>query len=151
CIAGRAGVARMIAVDAEPISVAPQSSHAAQPWGPGDRVEVIDARARLDYPIAAHGADALARHGIVQANLGDVVVPELQTRRVLDVAADPRSAPGVRQLASAYRAPVDLLDLVAIDRIVQEECEVRKKIQPRMDEVGIRPRGRGSIAFHPLR
>ena len=88
---------------------------------------------------------------MVKRHFRNVVVAKLQADRLQHAPAGRLRHPRVRHAATRHGAAVDLLELVAVHRIVEEEGEVREEIEPRMHEVGVHPRRRIPLASRPLR
>jgi hypothetical protein len=85
--------------------------------------------------VVAHRPQALAGLGVVQAHLADAVAAPL--RAEAQQAVEPRNlvAHRMRALRTENAAPVGLLELVALDRVVQEVGEVGEQVEPVVDGV----------------
>ena len=104
--------------NAEVEDVAAEAGHRPKPVRPPPLVAEVDAEAALADPVVPDRPDALSRLGrLEQADAEDLVVAEVGPDRG-------RPAPPREPLARDARAPVEpavgLLELVALDRVVEE-------------------------------
>src|SRR5690606_40248236 len=124
-------------IDIEPVPVEAQAGDGSQPGTPRDLALGKDGGARLAHGVVADRVEALARAGLVQADV-DAVVPPLQSYGVAQRQPAHARLPGPPQLAAGGAAPVGLLELVPVDRIVEEPGEVRQQVHAICEQPGPR-------------
>src|SRR5690606_10793539 len=100
-------------IDIEPVPVEAQAGDGSQPGTPRDLALGKDGGARLAHGVVADRVEALARAGLVQADV-DAVVPPLQSYGVAQRQPAHARLPGPPQLAAGGAAPVGLLELVPV-------------------------------------
>src|SRR5262249_31680762 len=137
-------------VDVEAIAVDAKTCLRAQPRRPHGFILRESPRARLDDSILSRRAEPDASHRVIEAEARDVVVPHLSADDVLRFVIGPAADSSMRQLAAGDVAVIALLELVAVDWIVQEEGEVREEIQVGRAAVRRSLRRRGAARALPL-
>src|SRR5262249_21492854 len=73
----RAGVLRGARMDVEVVPVDPDPCDRAQPWRPGCLVLRVPRGARLHDRVLSDRLEKLTSLGVVQPDVGDVVIPDL--------------------------------------------------------------------------
>ena len=134
----------------EPVAIGAETGQGAQPWRPCRFVLHVCRGARLPHGILPDGVDERARLRLVQPDVRDVVVPELQTKRVLHRASAPHLETAMREPGAGDEAMVCLVELVAANGIVQEEGEVGEQVEVVADPVGRHARRGVSVRALPL-
>ena len=86
----------------------------------------------------------------MERDLADAIGPQLHADRVLGRTAQQRRRPAVRGAAAGHPAPIDLLLLIAVHRIVEVEREVRHEVERVAHGVGRHLRERPRSAALPL-
>src|SRR5262249_30711804 len=125
----RSAVRRVVRVNVEAVSVDTDARYRPQPRRPGGFVLRIAGGAGLDDGVQPDRLEELTSLRVVQANGGDVVVPDLNAERVLHLAAQPMADTAMADFPSRDEPVIGLVELVAVDRIVQKICEVGKQIE----------------------
>jgi hypothetical protein len=133
----------------EAVVVAAQADGRPQHAAPLDLGLPEDPEGGLVEGIVANRLETLACHGAVQADIAHRVVPGLAADGVLDVPSEEARHPPVRHAPTGRHAAVRLLDLVAVDRVLEEVGEVREEIEPVAEHEAGHPRRRA--ARGPLR
>src|SRR4029077_21102384 len=87
--AGDAAVGRVVGGHAEPVAVHPNARHRSKPRTPRDFVLNVSRAAGLDHRILPDGLEPPPRFGVIEPDVGDVVVPELDAERVLNRVTTP--------------------------------------------------------------
>ena len=93
------------------------------------------ADAQVADAVAAHSGHALARGRPVQADVADLVEACREAGDDRRIAAEQRDASPVVEVGAVVATVVELLELVAIDRVVEKVGEVRKQLQAIVDRV----------------
>ncbi len=89
-----------------------------------------DADITLLHAVLAHGRKPAALLGLEQADM-DVVVAALQADSGLRLKAAKAPVEGVARVEAAKRAAVELVELVAVDGVVEEIGEIVVELQDR--------------------
>ena len=133
------------------MEVGAQADDGAQLVVPLHHVLPVQADAALIHPVLARRGEPLPLARGIQADAADAGDARLQAEGVFHVVSAPLSVPGVAGLEAENPAPVGLLELVAVRRIVEEVGEIGEEIQPVVDGVGAGARLPRCIAARPLR
>ena len=87
---------------------------------------------------------------MIEADVADVVVPELHADRILRRPVHPPADAAVGESRAAHEAVIGLLELIAVLGVVEEIGEVREQVEVVLEAVGAE-RGAGvPIAALPL-
>eukprot|EP01035_Chromulina_nebulosa_P009029 gene9028-12205_t len=82
-------------------------------------------------------AEARALRGVIQSEFADDIIPHLCADGGLTRPARPCAAPRARERATKNGALVALVELITVDRVVEEVGEIGEQIQPRADRIGV--------------
>src|SRR5690606_27770275 len=128
-IFARPRVQRDVAVDVEEVEVAANSRDRAELVDDLDLALIVEPDARLEHLVVAHGAHAHAVARSKEADVGDEVVPHLEADRVVERTVGDLEREVVREVESRHEPLVDLVDLIALDGVVEEESEIREEVE----------------------
>src|SRR5688500_8856204 len=124
-----AGVERVVRLDVPPVNVAAQAKRRAERPAPFDLGGRKSTDRGLIRFVGSDGADALGRARVIQTERSaHRIVAHVYAKRVLGGLAADSQQTTVRQLRACRPAPLELLELIAVLRIVQEVGEVVKKL-----------------------
>src|SRR5262249_18705783 len=115
-------------VDAKAIAIDADTSERSEPRRPLRFVLSVGGSARLHHGVLPHGVEQLPRLRVIQPDGGNVVVPKLDTDRVLHFVSEPTTDALVTDLASRDEPVIELMELIAVGRIVQKVREVGKQV-----------------------
>ncbi|MNS56631.1 hypothetical protein D3C72_894940 [compost metagenome] len=133
----RAAVAVYAAVHLETVGVIAHARHGAQPGQPLHRVFAVEADAAFAHPVFAHRALPHALHRVVQTHGRQPVIARLHAQLVAQGKTEQLHGPAFAGVHAGHRAPLALLELVALFRIGKEIREVAVEFQLRADQVGV--------------
>ena len=125
------GIGGRRTVHLEPVGVVAHADIAAQLVIETELVGGEHADAAFGDRVVAHSAGDLTLDGVEQADLADVVVATFDA----DAPAAAAPLPLLRQVGAVNLSSIDLLELVAIDRVVEEIGEVRPQVQAVVDRI----------------
>ncbi len=145
-----AGVFRQAARDVEAELLGARAEHGARPVGPVRVVLRPEPERILVDVVLAHDRERLALFRERERHRVDAVVAARETDGVLELDRVPAALPALREVEPADLAPVRLLELVAVDRVVQEVGEVRPQVEAVVDEIRVGGGRAGRIGARPL-
>src|SRR5206468_1119351 len=105
---------------------------------------------RLAHPILAQGLESPAGFGMVEPEGRDAVEAALEPGDALRVVTPPIAQKPLAQGCAQDAARVLLLELIAVDGIVEEIGEVREQVDAVADRVGLGDGQAGARALAPL-
>jgi len=101
------------------VEIPAQAGDGAPLLGPFRFVAQEQAEAVFAHGVGSHGADALARRRMVQAHLLDQIAAPFQAAGEFGIARARAQMPGALKRTAEDPAIVELLELVAVDRVVE--------------------------------
>src|SRR5262249_34676165 len=129
--------------------IRPNTGHGADLLRPLHLVLEISAHARFDDMIRARRAEAIGALGVIEA-VADIVAPDLQAEGIVRLHPKELAKPGLAGLETKGDAFVDLLELIAPLRVIEEVGEVREQIEIVVETVEQDARGAGRVAPPPV-
>ena len=119
-----AAVDRTVRVDPEAVDVDPCAGERSQSSRPFNLVLREHGATGLADIVLSHRTQPLPCLGVVETDVGNIVVAELNADRVLDRSPAPSIQSAMTDFHSADETAVGLMKLVAVHGIVQKEREV---------------------------
>ena len=132
---GIAGIFRRVAEHAPRKDVLADANRGAQPIGPACRRVGPDADIAFLHAVLAHGRKQRTLLGLEQADM-DVVIAALHADAGLSLEAAKAPVEGMPRVEAAEGAAVELVELVAIDGIVEEIGEIVVELQVGTHDIG---------------
>jgi hypothetical protein len=145
-----ARVARVAGPYVEPIPIPAEARARPQPRRPLHFVLREDAKRRLVHRVFANRGEPAPSGGVIEANLTDAIASQVRAEDELRRPTSQRSQTPMRHAAAADPSTVGLLELIAVDGIVEEIGEIREQVQLVSNEVGVGARHRAGAALLPV-
>ena len=123
-----AGILRCVAKDMSGKDVLADADRSAQPVGPACGAVHPYADIALLHAVVTHGREHIALLGLEQADM-NVVVTALHADSGLRLKAAEPPIEGMARVKAAEGAAIELVELVAIDRVVEEIGEIVEELQ----------------------
>ena len=136
-VAHLARVDRKTRIDVEPVVVGADARDAAEPAQPLGGVFGVDPQAALANLVVAGGRKTVLSNRAEQRDLIDIVEAALQADAVQHVERADLADEGHARMNAIDGAPVGLLELVALHRVVEKIGEVGKQVEAVADGIGI--------------
>ena len=126
-----------ITVDVKDEDIPPQTEHGTHLGEPLRLVLVIEAYAGFVHLVIPCGADTVALQRLKQGDLGNSIVADLQPDGMIHRGPEPGGEPGLGHVPPDHEPPIRLLELIAVDGIIEEKGEVGKQIETVIDQIGV--------------